>query len=117
METCEIVRGANVLLINVRTEDTKLISLPFTLASSRWPPKPGSAEDVQPTVPNCVNDMWSCKMCAYPRCVRAAGSVGKEGGRSWLNILRARNLSSERIAMALMRRTATGYISKLLSER
>lgn len=42
--------GVDVLLISVRTEDTRLINRAFTLASSRWPPKPGSAADaVQPT--------------------------------------------------------------------
>jgi hypothetical protein len=43
--------GVNVLRISVRTDETKLISRAFTLASSRWPPKPGSEADaVQPTV-------------------------------------------------------------------
>ena len=38
------------LLINVRTEDTRFTSRPFTLASSRTPPKPvGSALAVHPT--------------------------------------------------------------------
>jgi hypothetical protein len=41
----------HVLLISVRTDDTKLIRRAFMLTSSRWPPKPGSdAEFVQPTV-------------------------------------------------------------------
>lgn len=41
----------DVLLMRVRTEDTRLMMRAFTLASSRWPPKPGSAaDDVQPTV-------------------------------------------------------------------
>jgi len=43
-----------VLRMSVRTEDTRLMSRAFTLASSRWPPKPGSAaEAVQPTVSTC----------------------------------------------------------------
>jgi len=43
--------GVHVHLMSVRTEDTRLISRAFILASSRGPPKPGSAADaVQPTV-------------------------------------------------------------------
>jgi hypothetical protein len=42
--------GVNVHLISVRTEETRLISRAFMLASSRGPPKPGSADAVQPTV-------------------------------------------------------------------
>lgn len=60
----------NILLINVRTLETNCTSLAFILASSRAPPKPGSAaDDVQP--------------------------------------MRARKRSSERIAIAFMRRTDT----------
>jgi hypothetical protein len=40
----------DVLLISVRTDDTRLINRALTLALSCWPPKPGSAADaVQPT--------------------------------------------------------------------
>jgi hypothetical protein len=40
----------DVLLISVRTDDTRLIKRALTLALSCWPPKPGSAADaVQPT--------------------------------------------------------------------
>lgn len=46
----------NALLISVRTEDTRLINRALTLASSRCPPKPGSAADaVQPTIPSRVS--------------------------------------------------------------
>jgi len=41
--------GVDVLLISVRTDETRFINRAFMLASSRWPPKPGSADAVQPT--------------------------------------------------------------------
>lgn len=42
--------GVDILRINVRTEETRLINRALTLESSRWPGKPGSADAVQPTV-------------------------------------------------------------------
>jgi hypothetical protein len=42
--------GVDVHLISVRTEETRLINRAFTLASSRGPLKPGSADAVQPTM-------------------------------------------------------------------
>ena len=45
--------NVDVLLMSVRTEDTRLINRAFMLASSRCP-KPGSAAPaVQPTAMNC----------------------------------------------------------------
>jgi hypothetical protein len=77
---CDI-GGMNVLLISVRTEDTKFMSRAFTLASSRWPPKPGSvADDVQPTAPCVSIALWTrggvgiggtvkmCRRCAGAWC-------------------------------------------------
>jgi hypothetical protein len=56
-----------VLRIRVRTEETRLISRAFTLASSRWPPKPGSAaEAVQPTVLIC---QYVTQLVCLIRCV------------------------------------------------
>lgn len=46
--------GVDILLIRVRTEETRLINRAFMLASSR-PPKPASAEFVQPTTIICIS--------------------------------------------------------------
>ena len=56
------LRG-NVLLMSVRTDDTRFISRAFMLASSRWPPKPGSTLPVHPTVARvsgCCNWKMVC---------------------------------------------------------
>jgi hypothetical protein len=57
----------DVLLISVRTDDTRLINRALTLALSCWPPKPGSAaEAVQPTSSTRQSDpCWSCHVLWY----------------------------------------------------
>jgi hypothetical protein len=83
----------NSLLINVRTEFIRLIVFALTLALS-LPPKEGSFWEAlpQPTVGVSwfgLSGWWGCF------------SFGR-------NVLRARKRSSERTAMAFMRRTETG---------
>jgi hypothetical protein len=60
--------------INVRTEDTRLTSRAFML-SSRWPPKPGSTEDVQPTSIQVshAHDIWGIAI--------ACGELGRKRER------------------------------------
>lgn len=101
--------GVHVHLMSVRTEDTRLISRAFILASSRGPPKPGSAADaVQPTVSWSVECSIVIRVCQWMRrCAKVAA-----GHEDLVNVLRARKRSSERIAMALTRRTATARISE-----
>lgn len=56
----------DVLRISVRTEDTRLIMRAFTLASSRWPPNPGSAaEAVQPTRHSTVSRCCASRIWDY----------------------------------------------------
>ena len=71
------------------------MSRALMLASSRAPPKPGSNVFVQPTV------------CTYISRLSRTVAV-------WyaVDVLRARNRSSERMAMALMRRTAPACVSQ-----
>lgn len=65
VSTNSVIHPTNVLLISVRTDDTKFMSRAFTLASSRWPPNPGSAaDDVQPTAP-CVSKALGSKVGAW----------------------------------------------------
>lgn len=114
--------AADILLMSVRTEDTRLINRAFILASSRCPNPGSAAPAVQPTYKNCQH--LSIYMCfvvqriarlstslrvyqgnAFARCRRGSGvESGLDGG---FDVLRARNRSSERMAIALMRRTAT----------
>jgi hypothetical protein len=69
-----LVCAANVLLISVRTEDTRLIKRAFMLTSSRWPPKPGSdAEFVQPTV---LASQWYPASCVLQCVPEKAGMCG-----------------------------------------
>jgi hypothetical protein len=68
--------GGNVLLISVRTDDTRFISRAFMLASSRWPPKPGSTLPVHPTVAK-VSWVWKKARCGRTACEEAV--FGEDG--------------------------------------
>lgn len=108
------MRGAETMvkyvrLMSVRTEETRLINRAFMLASSPGRPKPGSADAVQPTA-IWVSRMFYRMSCVPPRTCRCARIVG--GWRGLINVLRARKRSSERIAMALTRSTATARVSE-----
>ena len=105
-----LCRGyGNSLLISVRTEFMRLIVFAFTLAPSWPPPKEGSFCDALPQ-PTVVT--WSlvnlrvlllrsarvavfCPLFGIVRVVQ-------------VDVLRARKRSSERTAMALIKRTETG---------
>lgn len=105
--------GVAVLLMSVRTDDTRFINRAFTLASSRCP-KPGSAAPaVQPTIVRSQQCLAYMRRGRFRMGLPSIDIRGQEGwwGRRicvWADdVLRARNRSSERIAIALMRRTAT----------
>jgi hypothetical protein len=94
-------RKVNSLRISVRTEFMRLIVFALTLAPS-WPPPPkeGSfcAALPQPT------GWWTLVLA----CCSRGLEVCCGGAIAGVDILRARKRSSERTAMAFMRRTETG---------
>jgi hypothetical protein len=73
--------GANVHLISVRTEETRLISRAFMLASSRGPPKPGSADAVQPTATWLVECSIVESRLALCMCIRAGSERSRRRGK------------------------------------
>jgi hypothetical protein len=93
------------LRISVRTELMRLIVFAFTLPPS-WapPPKEGSfcAALPQPTGGLGLGVSWC--LCSGPG---VCGCV--VGSGMGVDVLRARKRSSERTAMAFMRRTETGW--------
>lgn len=87
------------LRISVRTEFMRLMVFALTLAPSWEPPNEGSfcAALPQPT------GGW------FVRCVVLSKGACRDGWFGfWQDVLRARKRSSERTAMAFMRRTETG---------
>lgn len=84
--------GGGILLITIRTLAIRLTILAFMLMSGPWPKAPSCVDVEKPTV--CV-------------VVVSLGSVGVCTSRAGGDILRARNRSSERMAMALTMSVAT----------
>lgn len=99
----------SLLRMTVRTLAIKLIVFAFTLVLSYVAPKPGSA-DVRPHPTKQIKNIRTRSRESFATGWYATGVERKD-------VLRARKRSSDRIAMELMMRMATGAFISLHQKR